>query len=240
MKLNVILIIVGAMLLLIGISMSMLGKDKASPVQPVADSQVAVDPAPERAAVPTVEESKPVPRTVIEHEAVPTEGKREDKPDSKTIGNDFEDYVANIFHKQGLRIKEWNKGSVTDEGAFAENALNPDMFIVDNSGDQSLEYWIECKFRSSLPAAGFELKEYQLNRYADVQRNSKRKVLVALGLGGSPKDPDSFYIVPIDSLKRFKHIPEKYLTKYVVPYPESSLNKYIRNYFFNDVFKKSK
>lgn len=237
MKMNVLLIVVGIVMIAVGVGMSISGKNKENPSQHVDNSSVTADPAPARAAVPTAAESKPVPRTVIEHESVPTEEK---KGDSKAIGNDFEDYVANIFHKQGLRIREWNKGSVTDAGAFAENALNPDMFILDDSGDRKLEYWIECKFRSSIPSTGFELKEYQLNRYADAQRDSKRKILVALGVGGSPKSPDSFYLIPLDSLKRFKHIPDKYLTNYIVPSPEANLKKYIRNYFFNDVFKKSK
>ena len=116
--------------------------------------------------------------------------------DSKRKGNEFEDFVADILKANSLTIKEWNKGTVTDNGAFGENALDPDMLVIDRQTKINLEYWLECKFRSSIPSGGFELKDYQMNRYADRQRDSKRKVLVALGLGGSPGNPERFFYHP--------------------------------------------
>lgn len=159
--------------------------------------------------------------------------------DSKRKGNEFEDFVADILKANSLTIKEWNKGTVTDNGAFGENALDPDMLVIDRQTKINLEYWLECKFRSSIPSGGFELKDYQMNRYADRQRDSKRKVLVALGLGGSPDNPERFFIIPLDSLLRFKHIPEKYIVKYQVEDPKQNLKRHIRDYFFDAVFKKS-
>lgn len=160
------------------------------------------------------------------------------KLDSKTKGNNFEDYVANILKANNIRIKEWNKGSVTDDGAFGENALNPDMFVADNTGKMNLEYWIECKYKSSLPNVGFELKQKQLDRYSEIQRNSRRKVLLFLGLGGSSDKPASFYVVPLDSIKKYKHIPERYLKDFLLGNPSVLLKDHIRGYFFNEVFKK--
>lgn len=158
--------------------------------------------------------------------------------DPKKKGNDFEDYVANILKSNSIRIKEWNKGTVTDEGAFGENALNPDMFVSDKEGKVDLEYWIECKFRSELGREGFLLEEKQVNRYWSIQGASQRKILIALGLGGQAKEPKEFFLIPLDSLKRFKHIPEKYLSHYSVENPRENLKSHVRNYFFQDVFKK--
>lgn len=159
---------------------------------------------------------------------------------SKLKGDEFEDYVADIFHNNKLRIKEWNKGSVTKAGAFAENALNPDMYIVDEIGEPIIEYWAECKFRSNLPELGFALKEYQLNRYKQIQSSSKRKILILLGVGGSPSAPDKFYSIPFDELFKYKRIPQIYLDKYFVENPRYTLRHRIRHYFLNDVFKKYK
>lgn len=159
---------------------------------------------------------------------------------SKKKGNDFEDFVANVLNSNSLIIKEWNKGTVTDEGAFSENALNPDMFVYDPETKINLEYWIECKFRSDLDKGEFKLKDYQLERYSDIQKSSKRKILIALGLGGNAANPEKFYLIPLDSIKRFKHIPDKYLSHYMVMDPRQNLKIHIRNYFFNDVFKKDK
>ena len=160
--------------------------------------------------------------------------------DSKKKGNDFEDFVANILNYNSLTIKEWNKGTVTNEGAFAENALNPDMFVSDPETNINLEYWIECKFRSDLDNGEFKLKDYQTERYSDIQKSSKRKILIALGVGGNASNPEKFYIIPLDSIKRFKHIPDKYLSHYIVVDPKQNIKSHIRNYFFNDVFKKGK
>lgn len=67
-----------------------------------------------------------------------------------------------------------------------------------------------------------------------------KKVLIALGLGGEASNPDRFFLIPIDSLLRYKHIPEKYIVKYRVENPRREIKEHIRNYFFEEVFKESK
>lgn len=212
MKLNIVLMIAGGLALIAGIFLTFLN-NKNSDTDEVKEVKSSLQPG---------------------------QIKHAEKSDSKTKGDNFEDYVANILKANDIRIKEWNKGTVTEQGAFGENALNPDMFLIDHTGSMDLEYWIECKFRSTIPEAGFELEQHQVDRYSEIQKDSKRKILIALGLGGSAEDPDRFFIIPLDSLKRFKHVPEKYITNYLISNPEKSLRGHIRNYFFNDVFKKSK
>ncbi len=217
--------ILGAVMFAIGAIMTFSGNKTKVESTSVKTQTTVIDKQ-----VPAVEEQSPI--SIKEPSSA-------DK-DSKKKGNDFEDYVANVLNSNSLTIKEWNKGTVTDEGAFSENALNPDMFVSDQETKINLNYWIECKFRSDLGKGGFRLKDYQMERYSDIQKSSKRKILIALGVGGSASNPERFYVIPLDSLKRFKHIPDKYLSHYVIENPRQNLRKHIRDYFFNDVFKKDK
>lgn len=156
--------------------------------------------------------------------------------DLKAIGNDFEGYVADILKSSGLKIKEWNQGSTSPGGAYGENELKPDFLISHNFGKFDVVYWVECKFRSYIPSKGFELKKYQVDRYKSIQAESKRKVVIALGVGGEASNPSEFYLVPLDSLIRYKHIPAKYLIDYKLENPTSSFAKHIKDWFKIDVF----
>lgn len=219
MKMNIILMIIGAMIFAVGAALTF-KKPEEKKVNEIS--------------------------SVVPHQSQPSEPEAQDPKqqeqvidENKKKGNDFEDYVANILNANSLTIKEWNKGTVTEDGAFGENALNPDMFIVDNGTQVGLEYWVECKYRSYLTNDGFKLDESQIERYKQTQKQSKRKILIALGLGGSASNPERFFLIPLDSLVRYKHIPEKYIVRYQVEDPKWNLKEYVRKYFFEDVFKKT-
>lgn len=160
-----------------------------------------------------------------------------EKPvDNKSKGNSFEAFVADMLKSNSLRIKEWNQGTTSPGGAWGENELKPDFLVGHDAGKMALEYWVECKFRSSVPSSGFELEDLQLKRYKGIQGSSRKKVLIVIGVGGVAASPDRLYVVPLDSLARFKHIPQKYLDGYAVR--PSDFGRHVRNWFFNVVFKK--
>ena len=156
--------------------------------------------------------------------------------EAKQKGNDFEGYMADILKANGMRLKEWNQGTTSPEGAYAENEFNPDFRVVDK--DNNLEYWVECKFRSSLPTTGFNLEDNQLSRYHRIQGKTKKKVIIALGVGGSAEAPEKFYIIPVDTLVQFKRVGPKYLPNYSLNNPRNNFKQHVRDWFYEDVFKK--
>ena len=238
-----ILIFVGVIFIVAGAGLLVADKVKNKSVPEIRDTQAEnkrnfekkISPAePELAVVGSPEPREDASITKVNES---TDCK---KPDYKAMGNDFEGYVADILKANGIRLKEWNQGTTSPEGAYAENELNPDFFVSQNSENKPLEYWVECKFRSKVPEAGFTLEEYQLNRYKSIQGSSKRKILIALGVGGSPKSPSKFYIIPLDTLVRFKRIGPKFLPHYNMTVPRNNLKDHVNDWFVNEVFKKNK
>lgn len=160
-------------------------------------------------------------------------------PTPKQKGNDFEGMMADILKASGLRLLEWNQGTTSPGGAYAENGLKPDFLVHQNARGMELRYWVECKYRSSLPANGFYLKDYQSERYQKIQKESKRKVVVVLGVGGSPDSPDKFYVIPLDTITRFKRVGHKFLHHYNLESPRANFAGHMSSWFFNEVFKKA-
>lgn len=69
---------------------------------------------------------------------------------SKEKGNDFEGYVVDLLSASGVSLKEWNQGTTSPGGTYAENELKPDLFISDSKGSSSLEYWWSVNSRAGL------------------------------------------------------------------------------------------
>ena len=132
--------------------------------------------------------------------------------------------------------RQWNQGATSPDGAYAENELNPDFLVAHR--DDKLEYWVECKYRSSIPPKGFDLEEYQMTRYRSIQGKSRKKVLIALGVGGSPSAPQNFYVIPLDSLVRFKRIGPRFLPNYSLGNPRNGFRQHVYDWFHNEVFRK--
>ncbi len=194
---------------------------------------------------PKVQDTKEIAREVVA--SVISEQSREPevstlKPEAATPkqkGNDFEGLMADILKDSGIRLLEWNQGATSPGGAYAENELKPDFLVCQNARGMELRYWVECKYRSSLPANGFYLKDYQSERYQKIQKETKRKVVVVLGVGGRPDSPDKFYVIPLDTIARFKRVGHKFLPHYNLESPRANFTGHMSSWFFNEVFKKA-
>ena len=233
MKMNIVLIIVGAILLGAGVIMTFTSRQEETASAPLEVDEI--DVAKKETSAQDKEMAASQENVIVTPQEKETASNSE--TEAKQKGNAFEDYIADMLSDCKLRIKEWNKGTVTDNGAFGENALNPDMFIADN--DNKLEYWVECKYRSNVPSGGFQVEDYQLKRYAEKQKATHRKVLIALGVGGRAAQPEKVYIIPVDTIMRYKHIPDKYLSRYQLDSnTPGAIRSHIIDYFHNDVFKR--
>lgn len=258
MKMNVILIVVGSVLLAVGVFRSIAERKREAqnvvrfekPSQKPFVYNIDMDSLNHAGDAPKDESPFPEPEPTQKEKPEPADispdnpqaqvetGKVEETTDPKQKGNLFEGHVADILKANGIRLKQWNQGTTSPEGAFAENELNPDFLVSQKSDRGQLYYWIECKYRASLQREGFRLEDYQLSRYESIQRSSKRKIVVALGVGGAPDSPEKFYLIPLDTLSRFKRVGHKFLPHYIIENPRQNLRNHMHDWFYNDVFKK--
>ena len=184
----------------------------------------------------TSEESKEA--TVQVQEVQEVQKPAESKKTNKEKGNDFEGYIADVLAENGITIKEWNQGAISSGGNMAGNALNPDFFVSQPSEPTPLEYWVESKWRKDCPET-FAIKETQFDRYRQIQRESKRKIIIAVGIGGSPSAPKSVYFVPLDSLKEGK-ISVDEMRHFYLSNPGRDFRGRMQRWFRNEVFNKKK
>jgi hypothetical protein len=118
----------------------------------------------------------------------------------------------------------------TSEGVYAESCKNPDLHISQTNGSSTIDYYIECKYRSAWKSGLAEIKQYQIDRYKEFQRNEHRKVLFALGVGGKPEAPQTLMIVPLDSIKG-AGIKQEWIGKYKIVQSSDGLYNYMASYF---------
>ncbi len=149
--------------------------------------------------------------------------------DSKKKGDAFEDFVCNLLNDWRLKLLDRTQDKKSSAGVVAESSKNPDLHIQQKRGNSNIDYYIECKYRSRWNSGEVHFEGWQLERYRKFQKANKRKVIIALGVGGTPAKPAELMLVPLDSIHndRIRQIDKQYV---VSPSPDNFV-RYIDNYF---------
>lgn len=155
----------------------------------------------------------------------------------KEKGDAFEDFVVNLLADWRLKLLDRTQDKVSSAGVFAESCMNPDLHVQQKRGESNIDYYIECKYRSRWKDGEVAFDDLQFNRYRKFQRDNHRKVIIALGVGGSPSAPATFMLVPLDSIKN--NVVKKVSTGYCINPSSTDLVEYMDTYF-SKVFSKAK
>lgn len=153
---------------------------------------------------------------------------------SKEKGDLFEDFTVNLLADWRLKLLDRTQDKVSSAGVVAESCRQPDLHVQQKRGKSQIDYFLECKYRSDWHDDAVTFEDWQIKRYKDFQRSSHRKVIIALGIGGSPSTPKTFMLVPIDSLKD-NSIKKVWVSRYAVQPNSENLVNYIDSYF-DEVF----
>lgn len=192
----------------------------------------------ERVVEKKVETPVPVKETSTAVENEKKEIKTETSTDTnKAKGDAFEDFVVNLLADWRLKLLDRTQDHKSSAGVVAESSKNPDLHIEQKRGKSEIDYYIECKYRSRWDKGAVNFEEWQINRYRKFQRDSHRKVVVALGVGGTPSAPATLRLVPLDSITN--NSIREIDTKFAVQPTSAALIDYMNNYF-SSVFKASK
>ena len=122
-------------------------------------------------------------------------------PEDVLKGREFEDYVLELFniHEDGdLVLKEW-QGDKTLGDVCPESNRNPDFVF---SYQQSHCFAVECKWRERL-TANIEKDLFSSDKLAIYQQFADERrmpVMVVLGVGGEPCQPELLYIIPLKEI----------------------------------------
>lgn len=174
-------------------------------------------------------------KTDIELQTEPTDPKVESKAKtSKEKGDEFEDFTVNLLADWRMKLLRRTQDKMSSGGVVAESCKEPDLHIEQKRGNSKVDYHLECKYRSKWTDNSVTFEDWQIKRYREFQKTQKRKVLIALGVGGLPSKPQTFMIVPLDSIKD-NVIRKIDVGKYAVSPTSDGLAEYIDHYF-DEVF----
>ena len=228
-NMGIILIVAGAILLVFGVVM--VSTNQHNTVEP-ANTQ------PQLVVVEKhIHDTITSPTTVENSVSQPIESVNLTVDKSNEKGDAFEDFVVNLLADWRLKLLARTQDAVSTAGVVAESCKNPDLHVQQKRGKSEIDYYLECKYRSQWKDGAVTFEDWQLDRYRQFQRDNRRKVIFALGVGGTPSAPASFMLVPLDSVKgnSIKQIK----TEFAVEPSSSALVEYINNYF-SKVFSKAK
>lgn len=226
---GIIMIIFGTAIAIIGIIM-VASKSKEQQLSNEAPSSSSLKAAADQ---PKIDDE--IGGTIVN--AIPGSNTQEISP-SKAKGNGFEDFVVNLLADWRFTLLDRTQDAMSSAGVVAESSKNPDLEVRQKRNDGNVEYFIECKYRSKWGKDNkIQFEKWQVDRYHEFQREKKRKVLIALGVGGTPTKPETFMLVPLDSLKygAIRKIDNQFV---VQPNPDA-LHEYV-NHYFTIVFDKAK
>ena len=121
------------------------------------------------------------------------------KPLSFMKGEDFEKCLRKkVFKKADFDLIMQTHDFHKNKSDYVESSLYPDYLFRDKSTNE--EFWVEAKYRESLYKGKIEwCKPFQFKRYKKLSKQIK--VVIAIGFGGRPINPEKIYLIPLDEIK---------------------------------------
>lgn len=219
-----ILIVVGIAAIVAGIVM--ITRNNKSEVVYAAESAPSSAVSASSSAESASSYAGPEP-VVVKSEPAPVDTKQIDE--RKEMGNQFEDVVVNMLADWRFKLLDRTQDAKSSAGVVAESCKNPDLHVAQKRGKGEIDYYLECKYRSHWKNGVAEFEDWQLDRYRKFQRENRRKVIIVLGVGGTPSKPATMRLVPLDSIKG-NTIKEVH-TQFTVSPNSDALYSYMNNYF---------
>jgi uncharacterized tellurite resistance protein B-like protein len=131
----------------------------------------------------------------------------------KEKGDNFEKYIVEKFSRRFFTIVEW-AGDKFVRGKFAETTLQPDLKMKYNCNDTSIDFAVECKYRTDYYKNGIEwCSERQLQNYKKFADEKKMTVFIAIGVSGTATEPNELFIIPLEMIET-NFLSKEFLSKF--------------------------
>lgn len=153
-------------------------------------------------------------------------------------GRQFEEFVVSLCSdKSRFKLIAWRGDKISGTTYALENLL-PDLHIRHRLDPNiEVEYFIECKYRSSWGDGSLDFSK-QFSRYHREAKERNMQLFIALGIGGSPSNPEEFYLIPGRMVGLDKKIErDGYFQKCRCNPDPEILHNYITHYYSKRVLK---
>lgn len=156
---------------------------------------------------------------------------------SELKGRQFEQFVVSLCaDKSRFKLLAWRSDKISGKTYAVENLL-PDLHIRHKLNIAEVEYMIECKYRSTLKDGVLDLSG-QLSRYRRLcSADTNCELFIAIGIGGTPSNPDAFYLIPSRLVKRDSIIRVENFGKCLCLKSPEAFHAYIEHFYNKRVFK---
>jgi hypothetical protein len=145
------------------------------------------------------------------------------QPDSFEKGHAFENFIVTLFNKKKFHLLDWRSDKTALNGVFPLSSSHPDLEFA-CTGRKGHRFAVECKWRKEFKDGRIHWASgYQIGNYEGFQNQNRIPVLVAIGIGGEPSNPEKLFVTPLDHICKYPEVYESHL----IPYkrnPEQSID----------------
>ncbi len=115
-------------------------------------------------------------------------------------GNEFEDYVRNMFPQDCFELIHRTPTNDETGGRYVHSMIYPDLrFREIKTGKK---FWVEVKYRSYTESDGSIVwcADNQLTNYKRTMYETGEKVFIVMGVGGTVQKPNKIYCLDLENI----------------------------------------
>lgn len=151
-------------------------------------------------------------------------------------GRQFEQFVVSLrSDKSRFNLLAW-RGDKISGSTYAAETLLPALHLRHRLDAAEVKYLVECKCLSSWGEEGIDLSS-QFVRYQFAAKDRSVEPFIALGIGGTPSNPDEFFMVSGRMVKPDKKFDRDRFTKCVCSKTPDGFHNYINHFSANEYSK---
>ena len=138
-------------------------------------------------------------------------------------GHLFEDFIVTLFNRKKFSLLEWRSDKRASNGVYPLSCSFPDLEFIYSRGKYKHHFAVECKWRKQFFHGKIAWADKrQIEIYNGFQYQNAISVYVAIGVGGTPANPQELFISPLDHIKMYPEVFKSHL----IPYAMDPLQKF--------------
>jgi len=129
-------------------------------------------------------------------------------------GRQFEEYVKLLFNQDHFYLKKWRQSGTIPKDTYILDFCYPDLEFI-FVGKNQHPFAVECKWRTKFKKGKIDwATKKQITKYLEFEFKRAMPVFIAIGIGGTPSNPENLFVTPLCNLKDNIEVSEEQLIKY--------------------------